>query len=299
MKPDFIVPGAGKSGTSTLNQYLEQHPAICISRPAEPMFFSHDRPNAPRLGMVGFEDGFEAYARCFSHCKEGVLRGEGSTSYMFFPGVIARLLEHVPNARFVFIFRNPVDRVYSHYNFNRQYGSENRPFRQAFESSSHLEVKTWGNRTDWGGYYYYYHNGLSGEWLEKYIQSFGPDRVHVISFENLISTPIETMNGVFRFLGVDALDQLHHQHSNKTTILEHPKLTFYSKAVWKQIKGTKIGTFLERIAIKDMVRERLQQELPVSPLAEGDRAWLADVFQEDVARLKRMTGREWSEWNDF
>ena len=299
MKPDFIVPGAGKSGTSTLNQYFDQHPAICISRPGEPMFFSHDHSNSQRLGAVGFNDGFDAYERCFSHCEAGALRGEGSTSYMFFPGVIERLLEHAPEAKFIFIFRNPVDRVYSHYNFNRQHGSETRPLAEAFEASINLEIKTWENRTAWGGYYYYYQNGLSGEWLNKYIQSFGRDRIYVLSFEDLKNEPVETMDGIFRFLGVDPLDKINKEHTNKTKILKHPKAMTYASKIWIKIKGTPLGRFLENLNVKDMVREGLGREKPVPALTETDRAWLADFYREDVAKLESLTGRSWTDWKDF
>jgi len=299
MIPDFFLPGAGKSGTSTLAQYLSQHPSICMSEPKEPMFFSHDRPNAPRLGMVGFNNGFDAYERCFSHYEEGTLRGEASTSYMFLPGVIERLLQYAPEARFVFVFRNLVDRVYSHYNFNRQLGSENRPFPEAFEASMDLKVETWGHRGTNGGYYYYYQNGLSGTWLDEYIQNFGAHLVLVISFEELKNSPLVTMNSVFRFLGIGEIASLHVEHANKTKQLKYPNAMSLAKGVWQRIKRTPNGRVFDSRLLKDRVLDLLGRESPIKPLTGANRTHVADFFREDVARLEELTSRSWSEWKDF
>lgn len=297
--PDFIIPGAGKSGTSSLTAYLAQHPRVCMSKPEEPMFFSHDRPNALRLGMVGFKDGFDKYSACFSHCSGDAIKGEGSTSYMFFPGVLERLEEYVPDAKFVFIFRNPVNRVYSHYNFNRQYGSEDRPLCDAFEASIDLDIETWENRTEWGGYYYYYQNGLSGKWLDKYISQFGGERIYVISFESLMNTPLETTNGVFRFLDVDAIDEIHEQHANKTRISKYPKTLSFAKAAWRLLEGTSLGWLVDNTSLKRKLQKNLGKEKPVPTLTEKERIYLADYFRDDVSHLKKLTGRTWSEWTEF
>ena len=73
--PNLFVPGAGKSGTSTLHNHLKQHPKIFMSPWKEPQFFSHNTANT--AGMVGYEEGIKAYEEYFKGVEEIFRRYEG------------------------------------------------------------------------------------------------------------------------------------------------------------------------------------------------------------------------------
>ena len=298
--PDFFVPGAGKSGTTTLAEYLDQHPGICISRPKEPMFFSHDASIAPHLGMIGFSEGTDAYQQCFAHCSSSALKGEASTSYMFFPGVLERLKAYAPNAKIIFIFRNPVDRVFSHYNWNCAWGDESRTLIEAFDHSRCLDIATWANRCGPAGYYYYYQNGLSARWLENFIATFGAKSVITVSFESLRDRPISTLNNIYDFLGLDNVSDITETHANRTKNLAYPALYNNLARTWvRLLKNTSLGYILERSGLKAVMRNAAEREEKSKPMQLEDRRYIATLYNDDVVQLRRLTGKTWSEWTDF
>ena len=104
--PNLIVIGAQKCGTSSLHNYLAAHPQIAMSRVKEINFFNEE---------TRWAYGTEWYAR---HFEPGEVRGESSPAYAFLPeseGTAERMHEVVPNARLIYIVRDPVERIRSNY----------------------------------------------------------------------------------------------------------------------------------------------------------------------------------------
>ena len=107
--PDFVIVGAMKSATSSLQEQLAAQPGIFMCTPKEPNFFSD---------ADQYAKGISWYSGLFAEAPEESLMGEASTHYTklpTYPGVVQRLKEHLPNARFVYVMRHPVDRLISHY----------------------------------------------------------------------------------------------------------------------------------------------------------------------------------------
>src|SRR6185295_6140807 len=109
-RPDFVVIGAMKCGTSTLHVQLAAQPGFFMSEPKEPNFFSDD---------AEFARGEGWYRGLFAGAGEGDLRGESSTHYTKLPThprTVERLASELGrDLRFVYVVRHPVDRLVSHY----------------------------------------------------------------------------------------------------------------------------------------------------------------------------------------
>lgn len=117
-RPDFIVIGAAKSGTTSLCNLFAQHPGICFSDPKEPRFFSHDK---------NFALGWESYLKCYEGNDGKKLLGEGSVHYSMrtlFPNAAARICQSNPAIKLIYIVRDPLDRIVSHW---RMYDSSGNP----------------------------------------------------------------------------------------------------------------------------------------------------------------------------
>ncbi len=108
--PNLIVIGSQKCGTSGLHYYLGLHPEISMSTPKELDFFIAER-NYP-LGLDWYRSQFDPQAK---------VRGESSPNYTAYPqhvGVPERMHSIVPEARLLYMVRDPIDRIAAHWVHN-------------------------------------------------------------------------------------------------------------------------------------------------------------------------------------
>ena len=113
-KPDFIIIGVQKGGTTSLFNYLSQHPQISLSRVKEVHYFD-----------VGYQFGVEWYQQFFPLEKDrhGKLVGEASPYYIFHPLAAQRIKQDLPSIKIIILLRNPIVRAYS--NFQMQLRNKN------------------------------------------------------------------------------------------------------------------------------------------------------------------------------
>ncbi len=107
--PDFMVIGAMKCGTSALHEQLHAQPGVFMCTPKEPNFFSDDEIYAR---------GIAWYSSLFDDAPAVAICGESSTHSTKLPDLphaVGRIAEHCPGAKFVYVMRNPLDRLVSHY----------------------------------------------------------------------------------------------------------------------------------------------------------------------------------------
>lgn len=177
--PNLFVPGAAKSGTTTLHYCLNQHPDIWMSPEKETNYFSSD-------ALYNVREKTEYYLSLFRKGKYCMYRGESSPSYMLLSSLTARRIKARTNqSKFIFILRNPIDRVFSQYAWVRGRGLENRSFEIAFWDSAQA-VSASGYDQD------YYRLGCYGTLLVPYYETFGKENIHLILTENLKRYPTET-----------------------------------------------------------------------------------------------------------
>ncbi len=301
--PNLFIPGAAKCATTSLHDYLGQHPDIFMSTVKEPHFFSDD---------AYFLEGLHEYAKLFEGGKGFTIRGESSQCYMIFPNAAARIKECIPDPRFIFIFRNPVDRAYSHYWWIKGVGYENEEFRDAFLSSMHREPDP-GVQTRYGyrgmrvELKYYYQFGCYGMWLEQFVQWFGKEKILVISTESLRDRPMDTLNQCTSFLGVKPFETVDTTMSNETIILKNPKLyKMWADIDHARVKGlrrmlpTSVKLFLRKIKLRstELLGALLETNKKAAALAKEERAWVAEYYRDDVKNLRNLTGKRFAEWNE-
>src|SRR5688572_24468381 len=112
MLPNFFIIGAMKAGTTSLWQYLRRHPEIFMSKLKEPGYFTEE---------LRWDQGIEWYRSLFDDAGSARAVGEASTSYTKWPrfaGIPARMHALVPEARLIYLVRDPGDRIRSHYIHN-------------------------------------------------------------------------------------------------------------------------------------------------------------------------------------
>jgi Sulfotransferase domain len=177
--PNVVVIGGLKCGTTSLHHYLNLHPEVQMSRPKELNFF---------VAELNWNLGHDWYASHFR--ADAPVRGESSPHYTNrprFEGVAERMASTVAGTRIVYMVRDPIDRMLSHYLHNLGSGYDERPIEQALGDPHTAYV-------DRSRYFFQ---------LEPFLEAFEPDRIMLVSREELLSERASTMRRVFGFLGVD------------------------------------------------------------------------------------------------
>ena len=141
---DFFGIGSAKSGTSFVARCLDEHPKICLSKPKEINFFNNVYPSYLAKQKSNYQKGFNWYKKHFRHCANGNIRGEFSVYYLPDKNVVDLILSNYPNTKIIAVFRNPVERAFSHYKFRKaQPGKiKYKSFEDALQTSP--EFIEWG-----------------------------------------------------------------------------------------------------------------------------------------------------------
>lgn len=183
--PDFLIIGAAKSGTSTLYTHLASHPRIFMSEEKEPCFFDPD---------VAWDQGFDWYRALFRDASPQQLCGEASTNYTRWPqvdGVPARIAQHIPDAKLIYLMRDPVKRAFSHYvhRYTREvYPGE--PFRLTFEEFVEEDPMC----LDGSEY---------ATQIQQYLEHFPREAILPLRLEDLSADPRSVLRQATTFLSVD------------------------------------------------------------------------------------------------
>jgi len=296
-QPNLFVPGAAKSGTTTLHDLLNFHPDICMSSNKEPGYWNDQL-------LDNYDDEKkEWYSNLFINKKVSIT-GESSTSYMFNPGFIDNIKSHYKSSpKFIFILRNPIDRCYSHFWWMVGLGLEKKKLEGAIKKDYNRVFELYTYYPD-----YYYHFGLYGKWLSSFYESFDKKNIKIITLENLKENRLETLNECFEFLGLKTLDNIPEIISNKTYKLKYPWLFHLNKkTIQGRFKFTKVTKYLITKNGVEYIRSKLKtitflnksQDFSYPEITSNQREWLKSLFLEDIKKLKKFTGMSFNEWVDF
>ncbi|MEA2347914.1 MAG: hypothetical protein QOG62_1701 [Thermoleophilaceae bacterium] len=264
MRPNLIVIGAQKCGTSALHYYLRQHPDIAMSKPKELNFFIETRT---------WQNGVEWYEE---HWPDNALvRGEASPNYTahpHFPGVAEKMAEVVPDAKLIFLVRDPISRMVSQYIHNYTKRAEHRDLAATLLDAN----KTYVNRSR-----YMFQ-------LDQFLPYYKPESIMVIDSGNLRDQRMETLQRIFRFVGVDdgfnskKYKEEKHVTSDKERLnrLGAWALNNLSRPNYNRARRVlPLSKPIERPEIDDALREQLKE-----------------LLGEDVARLREFTGEAFAGW---
>jgi hypothetical protein len=194
-----LIIGAQKSGTTSLYQYLLEHPSIVPPLTKEAHFFD-----------LHYARGLSWYRGCFPYSHR--LRGgsytlDASPYYLVHPVAPSRAAALLPQAKLIAILRNPVDRALSHYHHEVRKGREPLSFVQTIERESERLAGEENRLMREPTYYSYSHHrhsylrrGLYLEQLRRWAQHFRRDQLLVLQSERLLRDPRRVMSVVHDFL---------------------------------------------------------------------------------------------------
>ena len=195
--PNFIIIGAQKSGTTSLENYIAQHPQVIPAIKKETHFWYRD-----------FDKGINWYLAHFPPIpkSEKFITGEATPNYLENYQSAERIYNVFPEVKLLVILRNPVDRTFSQYNHWIRLNWEDRSFETAINSE--LEIlnknpeKPQGDKNYWQQPGNYIGRGIYVEFINKWLAVFPRQQILILKGEYLYQKPVETMKQVFEFLGL-------------------------------------------------------------------------------------------------
>jgi len=301
--PDFLVIGAGKSGTTSIDKYLNQHPQIFVPKLKEPNFFGYEHTKLEDLH--GNEDDIkhfqrsvttlEAYQNLFAEAKPGQILGETSNTYLYHKEAPERIKHYNPNMKLIAILRQPANRLYSRFlHLARENRLPSEDFSDCLNKNS-----IWWQRNDLIKEGFYYKN------LSRYFELFPKENIRIYLYDEFQEKSGEIMKEIYEFLGVDknfVPDQtirynqsgfVKNKFFNKI-IGQGGILSKYAKALLPQGTMTKLkGNILLKRKInnmrgKNLVRPKMDPEIK--------KFLTLDVYHEDIINLQRLLNKDLSHW---
>lgn len=266
MLPTFIVIGAMKSGTTSLYHYLRAHPEICMSSIKETNYFIEEK---------NYSRGLEWYKSLFP-CNSEKMIGEASTSYTkrhLFGDVPQKMYAVLPNIKLIFLARDPIRRMLSHYIHNYSHGREWNNFSKAIRGRNNHYILT-------SKYFYQ---------LEAFREFYPDEQIKIIKSIKLKEEREQTMKDIFRFLGVDAdyVDESFYETHN-TVQSKKRRRSLYTRYL-KRVDLFNMEPYLPSFLTT-------AREFQIPTIKPEDEAYIAGQLEEDILNFSKISDEDFSDW---
>ncbi len=279
MLPNLIIIGAQKCGTSALHYYLSFHPEVFMSRPKELNFFIKER-NWPQ-GRKWYEGRFDSGA---------TITGEASPNYTAHPhfrGVPRRMHSLVPEAKLIYLVRDPIERIVSQYVHNytkrRTRTAPGGRFEHVRRGKGLAETVLEDGTT-------YLPRSSYFMQIERFLRFYPESSILVLAQDDLRAEHdrLPTLRKVFRFLGVDES-------------FEHKKFSQLRHQTQMKQRKTRMGVLGERLPrpVWTRLEGRVKSVEPVERPRVGDKLKreLTARLKDDIDRFREFTGRDFADWS--
>ncbi len=300
-KPNFLIVGAAKSGTTSLYKYLSEHPDIFMPEIIkEPRYFVSDifinqkADGAEYLKKVNNTtiDKYDDYIHLFDKADSATAIGEASVPYLYYhKTAIKKIKQELGDIKIIIMLRNPIDRGYSAYTYLVRENAEQNSFEQG------LTIEEVRLKQNYLMLYYYKHVGLYFEQVQAYLKIF--TNVKVILFDDFNISSEKIVSEVQLFLNVDT----NYTPSNINYVYNKsgaPKNQLINKFITRPNSIKKIVKFfipkIYRQKIKKKIKKIKTTNLVKPQMNPETRKELTSFFKEDILKLQKLLNRDLSHW---
>jgi len=272
---DFIIVGAMKAGTTSLARHLGKHPDIHMPQKELHFFCKEDK----------YEKGIDYYYELLEVADNaGKIIGEKTPTYCYHEESPERIAGHFPDVKLIWIFRNPIERAYSHYCYFVQIGMERRAFSKVVYE--HEKIKTEGIGAT------FVPRGFYVEQVERYLKYFPRENMLFLDFNALKTKPGFVINKCYDFLGLKEKEESDYADKkvfNKTSFPRSVQVQYFA---YKLLRNN--GLMLPYRAVSKINRSKKQQY----PAMDGEvRKYLKKIYQPYNRKLSDLTGIDTEKWD--
>ncbi len=273
--PDFIMVGATKCGTSSIYNYLKQHPQIFMPAIKEINYFLNG-PEGPHRRSKAHDLG--AYAAYFQDCPPDRICGEVAPSYLGNSLSAPNIKQAVPGAHIFIMLRDPVRRSFSAFIMAARNGQVTRDPEAAFSDRNAFFIRA----------------SLYYERIKRFYDLFSSDQLSVLLYDDLVADNVAFMQSLYGLLGVDeAFVPDVRARSNPGYL---PRLRFLHKILSNQIVRQKIIPHLPAGVYRLGVKFRKLNAVDTPVLTASLELALRDYFRSDLEKTQELTGLDLAHW---
>lgn len=279
--PDFIIIGAGKCGTTSLHDYINQHPQVYLCPKKETFFFT-DQQAREKNRKWGSVTTLEDYLALFDNAPESCILGEISTVYYAHAESAKLIHDAIPDVKIIAILRDPSDRAFSSYQMFIVNGHETRSFQEIIAArTQHITM----------GFYY--------QELVPFYERFDSKNIKILLFDDLVKNPQTFLHNLFSFVGVDP-DFLPDM-SKRGREGGLPKRLWLHQLLTQQNIVRSVITSVVKLIVpleqRQMMREKLvRNNLSKEKMERNYRDQLIEIYRDDIHKLQDLIGQDLSHW---
>jgi sulfotransferase family protein len=280
--PNFLVIGAMKAGTTSLYHYLREHPQIFMPKIKELDYFAVDE---------SWARGPEWYLQQFAGSDGAAAVGEASTAYSkypHYPNAPKRIARTLPDCRLIYVVRDPVERILSHYRHRVAVGAEREPIdRAVFGNPIYLDYTRYAMQ------------------LDRYLEHFDRERIRVVASEGLRHDRQVAVRSVYAFLGVDpdvTPETMRHEYYRTANRARFPAIAWsMRRAIRRRFPAAKrakelVDSFGRSIRQHREPEAEAREDDPGAAMPDTLRPFIAHELRSDALRLRAFLGPEFDGW---
>ncbi|MGB3514641.1 MAG: sulfotransferase [Microcoleaceae cyanobacterium] len=303
--PNFLIIGAPKSGTTSLYQYLKEHPEIYLPDKKEPHFFSFEgrtqgfngpsQANFMKKRITKIED----YKKLFEEVNDELAIGEASTSYLYIPEAVERIKKYVPEVKIIAILRHPADRAFSDYLQHWKDGGE-----VFLDFADALKQEDKRISEGWSPFWQYKGIGFYSVHLKRYFDDFLSEQIRIYLYEDIRDEPLKTVQDIFKFLNVDRnFTPDFSQKYNVSQIKRMPRNTKLHNFLTQDNPIKSFFKVLFPVELRKIITGYIKKKNTVRvsesfkpSLSPQVRQQLLEEYREDILNLQTLIERDLSAW---
>jgi hypothetical protein len=299
-RPDFIIAGAMRAGTTALASALAEHPGVHMTRPKEPNFFAVAQgaldftgPGDQWFAQQNTAD-WESYQALFPD-SGSLVRGEASAMYLALPGTAAEIRMRCPEVKLVLILRDPVARAHSAWAYLRSKGREDLPdFVEA------LAAEQGRRRRGFGPMWWYTGASRYDLGLAEFYGAFPPAQLLVLTAEQLRRDPTGAVAQVCEFVGVDAAGFRAQALDRVVNGSGIPRSEVLTRLLYPsdRVRGV-LSRAAPPVARTLVRRARAATVRRPAPMSSAARESLLAELSGVAAEVHRLSGTDTSQWEQL
>lgn len=295
-KPNFVIAGVQKAGTTSVYNYLSQHPEVYMSPVKETNFFERDWEVLPDVQHIiakkPYLASWENYLKLFAGVTNEIAIGEVSPNYLLhYECSMKRIQQFIPEAKIIFILRNPIQRAYSDYlmHIRDAVGTgKNKSLIAQIQYSgdkSHILLK-----------------GLYSKALNYFYQKFDRNKIAVYLYDDLARDSLKFMQEMYKFLEVNPDYQV--DVSRKLQTAAVPKNQAINNLLRRKNSLRTMAATTLKLFLPSETRQKIRNSLITlnstdkksRPLTAEEKAALKEYYQSDIEQLQDLLNKDLSHW---